>query len=95
LRLQIDSLQTTGHWQSVARSSLREDLYRLHCALAELALGRGVRGDAVRAANAWLDSHRSGVDHFRRIFTDMSAGAAVDFPTLSVALQSLRRLASG
>ena len=94
LRLQIDSLQTSGHWQSVARSSLREDLYRLHSSLAELALGRGVRGDAVRAANAWLDSRRSGVDHFRRIITDMSAGGAVDFPTLSVALQSLRRLAS-
>ncbi|MCX7056104.1 MAG: NAD-glutamate dehydrogenase [Proteobacteria bacterium] len=92
LRLQIDALQTSGHWQSVARSSLREDLYRLHSDLTDLVLARGVRGDPAKAASAWLESRRDAVGHLRRIFADMAAGGAVDFPTLSVALQSLRRL---
>jgi glutamate dehydrogenase len=94
LRLQIEGLETHGHWQSVARNSLREDLYRLHSALTDLVIGKGLRGDPLRAAKTWLDAHRSGVEHLRRIFADMAAGATVDFPTLSVALQSLRRLAS-
>ena len=47
----------------------------------------------MRAADAWLEAQRDAVGHLRRIFADMAAGGAVDFPTLSVALQSLRRLA--
>ena len=94
LRLRIDALQTSGHWQSVARSSLREDLYRLHSTLTDLVLARGRRGDPKRGADAWLLARSGAVEHLRRIFADMAAGGAVDFPTLSVALQSLRRLAS-
>jgi glutamate dehydrogenase len=94
LRLQIEGLETHGHWQSVARNSLREDLYRLHSTLTDQVIGKGLRGDPLRAAKAWLAAHEDGVGHLRRIFADMSAGATVDFPTLSVALQSLRRLAN-
>ena len=93
LRLQIDALAVSGHWQSVARGSLREDLYRLHRALTEAVLARGRRGDPVRAADAWLAARRGPVEHLRRIFADIAAAASVDFATLSVALQSLRRLA--
>ncbi len=93
LRLQIESLEVSGHWQSVARGSLREDLYRLHSALADAVLARGVRGDPVRATDAWLAARRGPVEHLRRIFTDLSSAATVDFATLSVALRALKRLA--
>ena len=93
LRLQIDALKVDGHWQSVARGSLREDLYRLHCALTDAVFARTRRGDPVRAANAWLASRRDAVEHLKRILTDMASAPAVDFATGSVALQSLKRVA--
>ena len=94
LRLQIDALAVSGHWQSVARGSLREDLYRLHRALTDAVLARSRRGDPARAADAWLAAHPGPVGHLRRIFADMaSAAITADFATLSVALQSLKRLA--
>ncbi|MBS0395976.1 MAG: NAD-glutamate dehydrogenase, partial [Proteobacteria bacterium] len=92
LRLQIDGLPVTGHWQSVARGSLREDLYRLHRGLADAVIARGHRGDPVRAADAWLAARRGPAEHLKRIFADMAAAPAIDFATLSVALQSLKRL---
>jgi glutamate dehydrogenase len=93
LRLQIDALEIAGHWQSVARASLREDLYRLHRTLTEAVLSRGRRGNPVRAADAWLAARRGSVEHLRRIFADMASAPSMDFATLSVALQSLKRLA--
>ncbi len=94
LRLQIDALAVSGHWQSVARGSLREDLYRLHRALTDGVLARSRRGDPVRAADAWLAARPGPVGHLKRIFADMASAALTeDFATLSVALQSLKRLA--
>jgi NAD-specific glutamate dehydrogenase len=49
----------------------------------------------VRAADAWLAARRGPVEHLRRIFADIAGATTVDFPTLSVALQSLKRLAGG
>ena len=92
LRLQIDALPVAGHWQSVARGSLRDDLYRLHSSLTAAVLGRSRQVDATRATAAWLGARRRPVEHLRRIFADMAGTKEVDFPTLSVALQSLRRL---
>jgi glutamate dehydrogenase len=93
LGLEIDRLAVDGHWQSVARASLREDLYRLHRVLTDSVLVKGRSGDPLRATNTWLSGRANRVEHLRRIFADMTATGTVDFPTLSVALQSLRRLA--
>ncbi|MBS0376396.1 MAG: NAD-glutamate dehydrogenase [Proteobacteria bacterium] len=93
LRLQIDALKVTGHWQAVARGSLREDLYRLHRTLTDTMLGRGLRGEPVRAVDAWLAARREPVEHLKRILADVTSAPSVDFATLSVALMSLKRLA--
>jgi glutamate dehydrogenase len=93
LRLQIESLSAAGHWQSVARGTLRDNLYQLHRSLADSILARSRRGDAVRAVDAWLDERRQPAEHLRRTFADMTNAQAIDFATLSVALQSVRRLA--
>ncbi len=95
LRSQIDSLAAHGHWHSLARGSLRESAFELHRALADAILARRRRGDARHAADAWLAAHAPQVAHVRRIFADMKAAATVDFPTLSVALQALKRLTDG
>jgi glutamate dehydrogenase len=93
LRLQIESLPATGHWQSVARGTLRDNLYQLHRTLADSILARSRRGDAVRGVDAWLEERRQPAEHLRRTFADMTSAQAIDFATLSVALQSVRRLA--
>ena len=94
LRLKIEALPAHGHWQSVARAALREELYALHGSLTNSVLTRGGRGDPTRAADSWLAARQGPVDHLRRIFNDMATAATVDFALLSVALQSLKRLAS-
>ena len=93
LHVQIDQLPAEGHLQSIARGSLRDTLHALHRALADSILGARRRGDPLKAADAWLAARPDAVEHLRRIFADMAGTAAVDFPTLSVALQALRRLA--
>jgi glutamate dehydrogenase len=93
LRLQIDQLPTEGHWQSVARGSLRENLYVLHRSIADSILARRRRGDLAKATDAWLAARPGPVEHLRRIFADIANAPVVDFATLSVALQSLKRVA--
>ena len=93
LSVAIGALAAQGHWQSVARSSLREDLLRLHRALTLRVFEQKSKGDADRLTRDWLTKHGRGVEHFRGITNDIHASGAIDFPTLSVALQSLRRLA--
>ncbi|VEB44011.1 NAD-specific glutamate dehydrogenase [Chromobacterium violaceum] len=41
LRDAITGLPRDNRWQSLARSALRDDLYRVHCKLAKLALQDG------------------------------------------------------
>jgi glutamate dehydrogenase len=96
LRDQIERLAVDGHWQAVARSALRDNLYGLQRRLVTTVLGARRRGKADPGATvaAWVDSHRAAVEHFKQSLKEMKAGmAAADFPTLSVALQSVRRLA--
>jgi len=93
LQVAIGSLASHSHWQSVARSSLREDLLRLHRALTQRVLEQKPKGDADRLTRDWLAGQRRGVEHFLGISHDIHMSAVIDFPTVSVALQSLRRLA--
>ncbi len=92
LGVAIDSLTTHSHWQSVARSSLREDLHRLRRALTQKVLSSKTLADPVRLTSTWMASNQRGVEHFRGIATDIQSSGTMDFATLSVALQALRRL---
>jgi glutamate dehydrogenase len=92
LRLQVETLAAAGHWQSVARGTLRDNVYELHRSLTDAILAGRRRGDAIRAVDAWLEQRSRPVEHLRRTFADMANLPAIDFATLSVALQSLRRL---
>jgi len=91
MREQIEALNTEGHWQTVARTTLRDNIYRLQRQLTLLAL-KGAK-NAVQALQPWLDRNKEGADHVRQTVKEMRALPATDFATLSVALQSVRRLA--
>jgi glutamate dehydrogenase len=89
MREQIEALNTEGHWQTVARTTLRDNIYRLQRQLTLLAL----KGARTQALPSWLERNKEGTDHVRQTVKEMRALPATDFATLSVALQSVRRLA--
>jgi glutamate dehydrogenase len=94
LRNRIEALDIQGHWQAVARGSLREALFDAHRALTQRVLSETRERDPLRAVQAWREKHAAAAAHARGIVDDIRAQPAVaDFASLSVALQALRRLA--
>jgi glutamate dehydrogenase len=88
---QIDGLTAEGHWQAVARGTLRDNLYSLQRRLTARVLA--VRGRDTRARVAhWIARHGAAVDSLQRVVVDLRTGPPPDFATLSVALQAVRRL---
>ena len=92
IKQQIDALAAEGHWHAVARTTLAESLFSLHRKITAAALACPGR-EAAQRVTAWIGSHAGEVDYLQRLLVDLRTGAAPDFATLSVALQSVRRLA--
>jgi glutamate dehydrogenase len=91
LKQQIDSLSVDGQWQSVARETLRDNLYALQRKLATAAvMEKG--GTAIGRLEKWMARRSGEIDYLKRVLIDMRTGASPDFATLSVALQSVRRI---
>jgi glutamate dehydrogenase len=93
IRGEIERLPVEGHWQALARGTMREEAYLLQRRLADQVLGRRQAGDVAKRIGAWLAA--GGVDHenVSRTVREMRTTGGVDFPTLSVALQAVRQLA--
>src|SRR5487761_962133 len=93
LRQQIDRLPVEGPWQATARTGLRDAALRLHRRLAERVLSRGGDGTAEERVAAWEESAGKELTHWQRTLADMRAAGAADFATLTVGVESLRKLA--
>jgi glutamate dehydrogenase len=94
LRDRIEELAIQGHWQAVARNSLRESLYDAHRGLTERVLRETRERDPAKAIEGWRSKQAATASHARGIVEDIrSQPATADFASLSVALQALRRLA--
>jgi glutamate dehydrogenase len=93
IRDQIEGLATDGHWQAVARGTLRDNLYSLQRTLASRVLSRGNSKDPAHAIDGWLAKRKGQFEYIQRTVNDMRSGVTADFPTLSVALQAVRRMA--
>ncbi|HWX78459.1 MAG TPA: NAD-glutamate dehydrogenase [Steroidobacteraceae bacterium] len=92
IKEQIESLAAEGHWQAVARGTLRDNLYALQARITLAVLKFKGRDPAARVSQ-WLARHSAAVDSLKRVVVDLRTGSAPDFATLSVALQAVRRLA--
>ena len=93
LRGSIEDLDTEGHWHAVARGSLRESLFELHRNLAQGVLERTRESEPDKAVAQWLEQHRAAAEHARSVINDLrSQSSDVDFASLSVALQAVRRV---
>jgi glutamate dehydrogenase len=91
IKEQIETLTAEGHWQAVARSTLRDNLYALQRRITSAALGCRGREPATRVEQ-WLGRRAPEVESLRRVVVDLRTGSPPDFATLSVALQAVRRL---
>jgi glutamate dehydrogenase len=95
IREQIEALGVEGHWQAVARTTLRDNIYNLQRMLCLQVLAESRGRAPAQALEAWMVRHKDAVDYVRQTVTDMRALPAMDFATLSVALQAVRRMAEG
>jgi glutamate dehydrogenase len=93
LRQQIDRLPVEGAWHATARTGLRDAALRLHRRLAERVLSGGHGGSAEERVQAWEESAGKELAHWQRTLADMRAAGAADFATLTVGVESLRKLA--
>ena len=94
LRRHIEELDTEGHWHAVARGSLREALFEVHRALAQGVLESSRETDPLKALEKWLARNKATAEHARAVINDIRAQTtAIDFASLSVALQAVRRVA--
>ena len=93
LRSRVEALDVEGHWHAVARGSLREAVYLVHRGLAQRVLDESRDRDPARALARWLATHEAAAAHARGVVADIRAQqTGVDFASLSVALQAVRRL---
>jgi glutamate dehydrogenase len=92
IKEQIESLAAEGHWQAVARGTLRDNLYELQRKITGAALTCKGR-DAGARVDRWMAGHSAPVESLKRVVVDLRTGTPPDFATLSVALQAVRRLA--
>jgi glutamate dehydrogenase len=98
LRDQIDRLSVDGPWQAIARAGLRDSAMHIHRRLAERVLSRKDRGTSQARVAAWVESIGEDLAHWQRTLTEMrgsgpTAGGASDFATLTVGVESVRKLA--
>ena len=93
LRDQIEQLSVEGPWQAIARTGLRDGAMRTHRRLAERVLSRTDQGAAHARVAAWLQAAGEDLAQWQRTLTEMKASGAGDFATLSVGVESVRKLA--
>jgi glutamate dehydrogenase len=92
IKEQIENLAAEGHWQGVARGTLRDNLYALQSKITLAVLKCKGREPGARVEQ-WLSRHAAPVDALKRVVVDLRTGSPPDFATLSVAMQAVRRLA--
>ncbi|HEX4648304.1 MAG TPA: NAD-glutamate dehydrogenase, partial [Steroidobacteraceae bacterium] len=94
LRARIEKLTVDGPWQAIASTGLRDAALRVQRRLSERVLARTERGSAEARVSAWAESAGKDLALWQRTLADMRAAGAGDFATLTVGVESVRRLAS-
>jgi glutamate dehydrogenase len=93
LREQVELLAVQGRWQAMARNSMRENLYFLQGQLTQQIIdGAGSKRKPENTVDSWIEKRADRIRHVLDIIGEMRNQGAMDFPTLGVALQEIRRL---
>jgi glutamate dehydrogenase len=89
----VNALPRDDRWKSMARASLREDLFAAHAALTADVLATGA-GDAETRLAAWRTAAAGSVERAERMFGELLSGGTEDLATVSVAMRAFRGLLS-
>ncbi|MET7735025.1 NAD-glutamate dehydrogenase [Streptomyces sp. NPDC005402] len=89
----IIELPRADRWQSMARASIREDLYAAHSALTAdvLAVGNGTSTPEQRF-KAWEEKNAPILSRARTTLDEIQSSDAFDLANLSVAMRTMRTL---
>ncbi len=89
----IIELPRADRWQSMARASIREDLYAAHAALTSdvLAAGNGTATPEQRF-KAWEQKNAAILGRARTTLEEIQGSEAFDLANLSVAMRTMRTL---
>ncbi|MFK4071095.1 NAD-glutamate dehydrogenase [Streptomyces sp. NPDC029674] len=89
----IIELPRADRWQSMARASIREDLYAAHAALTSdvLAVGNGTSTPEERF-KAWEEKNAPILSRARTTLEEIQSSDAFDLANLSVAMRTMRTL---
>ena len=93
LRDCILELPRADRWQTLARSALRDDLYKTHRALTAAVLEASFTSiDGYAAIDAWVEASASTAERYLGMLADIRAARRKDVTTLSVAVRELANL---
>ena len=92
LRDQLERLPVEGSWQAVARTELRDGLFRAHRRIAESVLAGRTRGGVHARVDGWLEHNQKALKVWQSMLADMRAVGNADFATLTVGLECVRKL---
>jgi glutamate dehydrogenase len=87
----VESLAVDGRWQAMARGNLRDEFYAVRRSLATLLLKRRSRLTPSEQFHRWTEKNAASVGKFDQILREMRLREDIDFATLSVAAQELRK----
>jgi NAD-specific glutamate dehydrogenase len=65
---------------------------RIHRRLADSVLNRTRAGTAVERVGAWEQALGAQLEHWQRTLTEMRSAGGADFATLTVGVETLRKL---
>jgi glutamate dehydrogenase len=89
---QIIGLNASDHWQALARNTLRDQLYALQRSLCAQILRSKPKLTIANALGDWQNRQQQPIQTSRQVLQEIQSASHVDFATLSVALQAVRKL---
>jgi glutamate dehydrogenase len=92
LRDRILELPRDDRWQALARTALRDDLYRLHRSLIREVFATAARDGDRPPVEGWLHRNRAGVERALSVVADVRASREYDTTTLPVVLREFKNL---
>jgi glutamate dehydrogenase len=89
---QILGLNASDHWQALARNTLRDQLYALQRNLCTQILRSKPKLTIANALSDWQNRQQQAIQTSRQVLQEIQSASKVDFASLSVALQAVRKL---
>ncbi|HUK01808.1 MAG TPA: NAD-glutamate dehydrogenase [Steroidobacteraceae bacterium] len=93
LQYQVERLAVEGSWQAIARTELRYAVFRSHRAILAHVLATASGRTLEQRIDAWVAAGGKALEHWLHMLAEMRAAGTADFATLSVGLESVRKLA--